>query len=221
VVEDDRRMSALLQQALAEEGHLVAAATDGRTGLSMALCAAFDLIILDVMLPALDGFQVARSLRTAGNATPILMLTARDATADVIRGLDLGADDYLTKPFSFDVLFARVRAVSRRGPIAQPPSMEAAGLRVNPAAREVFREGRRIELTRTEYAILELLVRNAGRIVTRDSLIERVWGNQSEIESNTLDAFVRLLRGKVETPGQPRIIRTVRGVGYLLGGDAK
>jgi DNA-binding response OmpR family regulator len=221
VVEDDRRMSALLEQALNEEGHTVTSAGDGRTALAMADEGAFDLIILDVMLPALDGFQVARSLRAARNATPILMLTARDADADMVRGLDLGADDYLTKPFSFDVLFARVRAVARRGPIPQPVSLEAAGLRADPATREVFRKGRRIDLTRTEYAILELLLRNAGRIVTRDTLIERVWGNDSEIESNTLDAFVRLLRGKVEQSGQPRVIRTVRGVGYTLGGESR
>jgi DNA-binding response OmpR family regulator len=221
VVEDDRRMSALLEQALAEEGHAVTAAADGRTALSIAGCGAFDIIVLDVMLPALDGFQVARSLRSSGDTTPILMLTARDANADVVRGLDLGADDYLTKPFSLDVLFARVRAVARRGPIPRPVALEAAGLHADPATREVFRDGRRIDLTRTEYSILELLLRNAGRIVTRDTLIERVWGCGSEIENNTLDAFVRLLRSKVEEPGRPRIIRTVRGVGYTLGGEAQ
>jgi DNA-binding response OmpR family regulator len=197
----------------------VTLAHEGRIALSMALAAEFDLIILDVMLPGLNGFDIARSLRGQSNATPILMLTARDAAADVVRGLDLGADDYLTKPFSFDVLFARVRAVSRRGPIAQPVSLEVAGLTLNPATREVCRGARRIDLTRTEYAILELLMRNAGRVVTRDSLIERVWGGESDIESNTLDAFVRLLRGKVEESGRPRLIRTVRGVGYTLGGE--
>jgi len=219
VVEDERKMAGLLRQGLTEEGHTVTLAHEGRIALSMALAAEFDLIILDVMLPGLNGFEVARNLRGQSNATPILMLTARDASGDVVRGLDLGADDYLTKPFSFDVLFARVRAVSRRGHTAQPVSLEVAGLTLNPATREVYRGARRIDLTRTEYAILELLMRNAGRVVTRDGLIERVWGGESDIESNTLDAFVRLLRGKVEESGRPRLIRTVRGVGYTLGGE--
>jgi len=201
-----------------EEGHNVTTAGDGRAALSLAP-SGFELIILDVMLPGLDGFQVARLLRDSGDATPILMLTARDAASDIVRGLDCGADDYLTKPFSLNVLFARIRALTRRGSATQGASLKAAGLRVNPDTREVFRGDRRIELTRTEYAILELLLRNAGRIVTRDTLIERVWGNDSEIESNTLDVFVRLLRGKVEEEGQARLIRTVRGVGYTLGGE--
>ena len=219
VVEDDGRMSSLLRQALTEEGHTVTLAANGRTALSLA-SVGFDLILLDVMLPGLDGFQVARSLRGSGDPTPILMITARDAVDDIVRGLDVGADDYLTKPFSLDVLFARVRALGRRQAATQTAALKAAGLRVNPSAREVFRGDRRIELTRTEYAILELLLRNAGRIVTRSTLIERVWGHDSEIESNTLDVFVRLLRGKVEEEGRERIIRTVRGIGYTLGGEA-
>jgi two-component system response regulator MprA len=219
VVEDDGRMSSLLRQALTEEGHTVTLAANGRTALSLASIG-FDIILLDVMLPGLDGLQVARSLRGSGDPTPILMLTARDAVDDIVRGLDVGADDYLTKPFSLDVLFARVRALGRRQGGVQTAPLKAAGLRVNPSAREVFRGDRRIELTRTEYAILELLLRNAGRIVTRSTLIERVWGHDSEIESNTLDVFVRLLRGKVEEEGRERIIRTVRGIGYTLGGEA-
>src|SRR5262249_38512066 len=153
----------------------------------------YDLIILDVMLPGLDGFAVARRLREERNQTPILMLTARDATQDMVKGLDLGADDYLTKPFSFDVLMARVRAVSRRGPIARTVRLECGDLVMDPAAHEVRRGNRSIALTRTEFAILELLLRNAGRVVPRDNLIESVWGSDSDIESNTLDAFVRLL----------------------------
>jgi DNA-binding response OmpR family regulator len=149
------------------------------------------------------------------------MLTARDATQDVIHGLDLGADDYLTKPFSFDVLFARVRAVARRGPIPRGVHLEAGDLTLDEASREVRRRTRRLDLTRTEYSILELLMRNAGRVVGRERLIETVWGHDTDIESNTLDAFVRLLRAKVEHPGEPKLIHTVRGVGYLLrGGDS-
>jgi DNA-binding response OmpR family regulator len=219
VVEDERKMAELLRQGLSEEGHSVTLAAEGRQGLGMAEAGEFDLLILDVMLPGLTGFEIAQRLRAKGNQTPILMLTARDATSDVVEGLNLGADDYLTKPFSFEVLLARVRALGRRGPIPRPVVLKAAGLAVNQGTRDVTRENRRIALTRTEYAILELLLRNAGRVVTRDALIESVWGNDSDIESNTLDAFVRLLRGKVEEPGKPRLIRTIRGVGYSLGGE--
>ena len=177
------------------------------------------MILLDVMLPGLNGFEVAKRLRAKSNQTPILMLTARDATSDVVEGLNLGVDDYLTKPFSFEVLLARVRALVRRGPIPMPVLLKAAGLTVNQGTRDVTRGGRKIALTRTEYSILEMLMRNIGRVVTRDALIEGVWGNDSEIESNTLDAFVRLLRAKVEEPGKQRLIRTIRGVGYSLDGD--
>jgi DNA-binding response OmpR family regulator len=219
VVEDELKMAELLRQGLTEEGHSVTVATDGRHGLELAGAAEFDLIMLDVMLPGMDGFEIARSLRAERNQTPILMLTARDATGDVVQGLNLGADDYLTKPFSFEVLLARVRALGRRGPIPQPVLLTAPGLTLNQGTRDVSRGARKIPLTRTEYSILELLMRNAGRVVTRAALIGSVWGNDSEIESNTLDAFVRLLRAKVEEPGMPRLIRTVRGVGYTLDGE--
>jgi len=219
VVEDEHKMAELLRQGLAEEGHSVTVATEGRQGLAMAEAAEFDLIILDVMLPGLSGFEIAQRLRAKRNQTPVLMLTARDATDDVVKGLNLGADDYLTKPFSFEVLLARVRALGRRGPIPVPVLLKVAGLIVNQGTRDVSRGGRKIALTRKEYSILELLMRNGGRVVTRDALIASVWGNDSEIESNTLDAFVRLLRGKVEEPGKPWLIRTIRGVGYSLGGE--
>ena len=218
VVEDQRRMAELLRQGLTEDGHVVTVAPEGREGLSLAESGGFDLLILDVMLPGVSGFEIARQLRARRNQTPILMLTARDSTHDVVEGLDLGA---LTKPFSFEVLLARVRAVGRRGPIPQPVCLAAAGLAMNQGTREVRRGGRAINLTRTEYAILELLMRNVGRVVTRDALIEGVWGGTSDIESNTLDAFVRLLRAKIEEPGQDRVIRTVRGVGYCLSREAE
>ena len=219
VVEDEPRMAALLRKGLTEEGHAVTVALEGRDGLGMAENGDFDLLLLDVMLPGLSGFEIARSLRARRIQTPILMLTARDEAQDIVEGLDLGADDYLTKPFSFDVLMARVRAVSRRGPVPHPVVLQAAGLSMNPATREVSRGGRPIDLTRTEYAILEMLMRNAGRVLPRDTLIEGVWGAAADIESNTLDAFVRLLRAKVEEPGQARLIRTIRGVGYALNGE--
>jgi two-component system, OmpR family, response regulator MprA len=216
VVEDERRMADLLRQGLSEDGHAVTVALDGREGLAFAEAGAFDLLILDCMLPGMSGLQIAGHLRARRDRTPILMLTARDAASDIVKGLDTGADDYLTKPFSFEVLLARVRAVGRRGPIAQPVVLEAAGLTLHLGTRQVRRGSRKIELTRTEYAILERLMRNAGRVLPREALIESVWGGDSEIESNTLDAFVRLLRGKIEAAGESRVLRTVRGVGYCL-----
>jgi len=216
VVEDERRMADLLRQGLEEEGHSVVLAGNGRDGLEIASSHPFDAIVLDVMLPGLDGFSVARKLRAAHNQTPILMLTARDATHDIVEGLNLGADDYLVKPFSFEVLLARLRAVARRGTIAQPPVLQVADLSLDPSAREVSRAGRRISLTRTEFGLLELLMKRAGRVVTRENLIESVWGFDSEVRSNTLDAFIRLLRDKVDTAGETRMIQTVRGVGYCL-----
>ena len=216
VVEDERRMADLLRRGLEEEGHSVVVAGDGREGLAMAESHAFDAIVLDVMLPGMDGLSVARKLRAARNQTPILMLTARDGANDIIAGLDQGADDYLVKPFSFDVLLARLRAVSRRGPIPQPALLAVLDLSLNPATREVTRGGRRIALTRTEYSLLELLMRRAGRVVPRGSLIEAVWGFDSDVRNNTLDAFIRLLREKVDAPSGTKLIQTVRGVGYSL-----
>ncbi|PYT18834.1 MAG: DNA-binding response regulator [Acidobacteria bacterium] len=216
VVEDDRRMAELLRQGLSEEGHSVTIAVDGRAGLSLAESDPFELLILDVMLPGIDGFSIARRLRSERNQTPILMLTARDTTKDIVEGLNLGADDYLTKPFSFEELFARVRSAGRRGPIPQPVSIQVGDLTLNQGTREVKRGERAITLTRTEYAILEFLMRHAGRVLSRDCLIENVWGGDADIESNTLDAFVRLLRTKIEASGEPKLLQTIRGVGYAL-----
>lgn len=216
VVEDERRMAELLRQGLEEEGHSVVVAANGRDGLAIAESHEFDVIVLDVMLPLMDGFSVARKLRAGRNQTPILMLTARDTRQDVISGLDLGADDYLVKPFAFDVLLARLRAVARRGPIPQPVHYQLKDLTLNPASREVTRKGRRITLTRTEFSLLELLMRRAGRVVPRENLIEAVWGFDSDVRSNTLDAFIRLLRDKVDGGDAPKLIHTVRGVGYCL-----
>src|SRR5580658_7615792 len=182
VVEDERRMAELLRQGLEEEGHSVMLAGNGR---AMAESHAFDAIVLDVMLPGMDGFSMARKLRASRNQTPILMLTARDAIEDMVAGLNLGADDYLVKPFSFDVLLARLRAVSRRGPIPQPVLLQFQDLTLNPASREVSRGTRRLLLTRTEYSLLELLMRRAGRVVTRENLIDAVWGVGSDVRSNT------------------------------------
>ncbi len=219
VVEDERRMAQLLRQGLEEEGHSVVVAGNGKDGLAMAESHPFDAIVLDVMLPEMDGFTVARKLRAARNQTPILMLTARDTSHDLIEGLNIGADDYLVKPFSFDVLLARLRAVSRRGAIPQPVPLQVQDLTLNPASREVIRHGRRISLTRTEYSLLELLMRRSGRVVPRESLIEAVWGFDSDVRSNTLDAFIRLLRDKVDSAAEAKLIHTVRGVGYCVRGE--
>jgi DNA-binding response OmpR family regulator len=221
VVEDEPRMAELLRRGLTEEGHTVVLALDGREGLNIAESEPFDLLMLDVMLPGVDGFAIARRLRLRHNQTPILMLTARDSTHDVVEGLNLGADDYVTKPFSFDELFARVRAAGRRGPAPHSVRLATGDLTLDPGTREVRRGARVISLTRTEFSLLESLMRHSGRVVTRDTLIETIWGGQNDIESNTLDAFMRLLRAKVEGPGEPKLLHTVRGVGFCLRMEVK
>ena len=215
-VEDEAAMADLLRSALSEEGHLVTIATDGQQAVALARTGRFDLLVLDLMLPGMDGFEVARQLRRARIQTPILVLTARDRSQDIVAALDAGADDYLTKPFSLEVFLARVRAVSRRGEIPQPVCLETAGLSLNTATRAVTRAGRPISLTPREYSLLELLMRHKGRVLSRSVIVESIWGFDTEIEENTLDAFIRLLRNKVEVAGAPRLIRTVRGIGYSL-----
>jgi DNA-binding response OmpR family regulator len=216
VVEDERRMADLLKQGLEEEGHSVVVSGRGPDALSIAQHHPFDAIVLDVMLPGMSGLDVARRLRESRVQTPILMLTARDAAEDVIRGLDFGADDYVTKPFSFEVLLARLRAVARRAPISTPLVLKVGELTLDTGAREATRGKRRISLTRTEYGLLELLMRRAGLVVERDHIMETLWGFDSSVESNTLDVFIRLLRGKIDQPGEARLIHTVRGVGYSM-----
>jgi DNA-binding response OmpR family regulator len=215
VVEDERRMATLLARALGEEGHQVVVAVNGLEGFEIARSAAFDLIVLDGMLPGMDGVAVAQRLRDLRDRTPILMLTARDSSADIVRGLDSGADDYLTKPFSLDVLLARVRAVSRRGAIPRLPFLEVGDLRLDPATRRVTRRGEAVSLTPREYSLLELLMRNAGRAVTRDTILESVWGFGASVNENTLEVFIGQLRTKVDGRG-PKLIHTVRGAGYMV-----
>jgi DNA-binding response OmpR family regulator len=215
VVEDEGRMAELLEQALHEEGHQVVLARDGREGFEIARYSPFDVIVLDVMLPGMDGLAVARKLRERGNQTPVLMLTARDAPADIVNGLNSGADDYLTKPFSLDILLARLRAVSRRGAIARPTCLQIADVRLDPASRQVTRGGEALSLTPREYKLIELLMRNPGRAINRETILESVWGFGSDVTENTLEVFVRLLRMKVDTRG-PKLIHTVRGFGYMM-----
>ena len=209
-------MAELLKKGLEEETHRVSVAHDGLEALDLAEAYEFDAIVLDLMLPRLAGFEVARRLRKAGNQTPILILTARDAVPDVVKGLDLGADDYLTKPFSFDEFLARLRAVARRGASPRPACLEVADLALNPATRQVTRGGREIYLTTTEYRLLEFLMRRAGRVVSRDAILNTVWDLEDDVEDNTLDAFIRLLRSKVDKGFERKLIHTVRGTGYCL-----
>jgi DNA-binding response OmpR family regulator len=219
VVEDEVRMVDLLRKGLTEEGHMVTCAFDGAEGLALAKDYEFDVIILDIMMPKLSGYDLAKRLRAQKNRTPILMLTARDSVPDIVQGLDLGADDYMTKPFSFDELIARLRAVKRRALAAEDSHLRVGDLTVDPGSREVLRGEDRISLTRTEYSLLERLMYRSGKVVSRRSLIESVWGFDREIEDNTLDAFMRLLRNKVDMPGRPKLIHTVRGVGYMIRSD--
>ena len=215
VAEDDRRMADLLKRTLTEEGHQAVVAHDGREAFEIAQCSPFDVIVLDVMLPGMSGTAVAKKLREGRNQTPIMMLTARDSASDIVTGLDSGADDYLTKPFSIDVLLARLRAVSRRGVIARPVCLEIADVKLDPASRRVTRAGEQLALTPREYKLLELLMRNPGRAISRDTILESVWGFGSEINENTMEVFMRLLRGKVDTQ-EPKLIHTVRGYGYMM-----
>jgi len=216
IVEDEKRMAELLRKGLEEEGHTVVCAADGIEGLDLSRSYNFDMIILDIMMPRLDGYEMVKRLRADKVPTPILMLTAKDSVQDIVHGLDLGADDYLTKPFSFNELLARLRAVKRRALVPQPTIFRVDDLSLDPTSREVSRAGVRLALTRTEYSLLERLMGRAGKVVPRRLLIESIWGFEREIEDNTLDVFVRLLRSKVDGNGQPRLIHTVRGVGYVI-----
>jgi two-component system response regulator MprA len=209
-------MLELLRRGLTEEGHHVVCASDGSEGWHLAHVYEFDAVVLDIMLPKMNGFELARKLRQEQIATPVVMLTAKDSVPDVVRGLDAGADDYLTKPFSFSELLARLRAVQRRAAARPHNRLQVADLILDPESREVSRAGVSIALTRTEYNLLERLMYRAGKVVPRRTLIESVWGFDRDIEDNTLDAFVRLLRQKIDREGMSKLILTVRGVGYII-----
>lgn len=215
-MEDDQKLARQLQKGLAEQGHSVTLAFDGYGGLHVAESEPFDVFVLDVMLPGMDGFSLVRRLRGAGSVTPILLLTARDTAEDIVMGLDAGGDDYLTKPFSFKVLLARLRALSRRKQVEPSAQMQLADLVLDPDRHEVRRAGVPISLTPREFEFLELLLRNSGRVLTRSRLIEAVWGNERDVENNAVDVFIRQLRTKVEPPGTSKLIHTIRGIGYTL-----
>src|SRR5215469_7936638 len=216
IVEDDRKLAFQLKKGIEEHEHSVTLASNGLEGLEAAREGAFDVLVLDVMLPGLDGFSIVRRLRSSKSSTPILLLTARDAADDIVMGLDAGADDYLTKPFSFKILLARLRALSRRRNVEPTTKLKMSDLVLDPATREVKRCGAAIPLTRTEFVLLEMLMRHAGRVITRTRMIEAVWGHEREIGNNTLDVFIRQVRSKIDPPGSPKLIHTIRGVGYAL-----
>jgi DNA-binding response OmpR family regulator len=209
-------MARLLERALRSEGHSVTLAFDGEQAILCGRSQTLDVILLDVTLPLMDGFAVLRSLRSEQLSTPIIMVTARDSMADIIRGLDLGADDYLTKPFLLDVLLARIRAVSRRGPAVMTESLEFEDLKLNKRTYELLRRDRAVQLTRTEFALLEKLMRNAGLIVTKDARVEAGWGIGADVNESSLYVFVRALRNKIAADGEAQLLHTARGVGYTL-----
>ncbi|MGA9308131.1 MAG: response regulator transcription factor [Candidatus Sulfotelmatobacter sp.] len=213
VVEDERRMLELLRRGLSEEGHTVSCAVDGTEGLQLVRDHDFDLVILDVMMPKMDGFELARSMRVENNLTPVLMLTARDSVPDIVHGLDLGADDYMTKPFSFDELLLRLRAVRKAAVTPRKTQLQIGDLFLDISTRKANRDGRRISLTRTEYQLLERLMLHPGEVVPRELLIA---ASGREMGSNSLDAFMRLLRHKIDCDHRQKLIHTVRGVGYVM-----
>ena len=206
----------MLRRALESEGHSVLLAYDGDRALKLGLAAEFDVILLDIMLPRLDGLTVLRKLREARVQTPVMIVSARDAGPDVVEGLDCGADDYLTKPFELDILLARIRAVARRVPAAQPADLRFQDLKLNPGTYQLQRGDRTVSLTRTEYALLETLIRRAGMVVPREVLIEGGWGRESDVSDANLYFFVRALRSKITQPGESELLHTVRGVGYSI-----
>ena len=212
IVEDETKLAELIARGLREEGHAVDTIGNGEEAVWLAASTPFDAIVLDVMLPGLDGFAVCRRLREKGIWTPVLMLTAREAVEDRVAGLDAGADDYLAKPFSFDELVARLRALLRRAPVERPTRLEVGALRLDPAAHRAWSGEIELDLSAKEFALLELFMRNPGAVLSRDQLLDGAWDLSFERRSNVIDVYVRYLRGKVGRD----TIETVRGVGYRL-----
>jgi DNA-binding response OmpR family regulator len=215
VVEDEKKVAGFLAQGLEAEHYAVEIARDGEEALARVASSEFDLVILDIMLPKRDGLAVLREIRARGLDLPVLLLTARDAVSDKVSGLDLGADDYLTKPFAFVELLARVRALLRRGAPAAP-ELHLADLSLNPATRQVTRAGRRIDLTAKEYALLEFFLRQPGRVLSRPLIAQHVWGVDFDTFTNVIDVYVNYLRRKIDADFEPKLLHTVRGVGYVL-----
>lgn len=213
IAEDKPAMADLLTRALRREGHSVLVANDGQEALELGRCGGCDVMLLDLMLPRVDGFTIIRTLRAERSTTPTLIVSARDAMSDIIEGLDSGADDYLTKPFALGVLLARVRALSRRLPVSTPANLVFEDLVLDRSTHEIRRNGRTTALTRTEFALLDLLMRRVGSIVTHDALIHAGWGFEGNANESTLYVFIRMLRAKI---GEPQLLKTARSVGYTM-----
>jgi heavy metal response regulator len=219
VVEDEKKVSSFIKKGLEEEGYAVDVASDGETGLQMALDRVHDLIILDIQLPKRDGLSLLHELRKEKVTTPVLLLTVRATIEDKVLGLDAGADDYLTKPFAFQELVARIRALLRRGPEGKPAALQVADLTLDPARRLVFRDSRRIDLTAKEFALLDYFMRNPGRVLTRTMIAEHVWDYDFDSMTNVIDVYVNYLRKKIDSDQEQKLIHTIRGVGYMLKAD--
>jgi two-component system, OmpR family, response regulator len=220
IVEDEAKLAGLLRRGLREEGHSIDVTPRGEDALWMAQAVAYDAIVLDVMLPGLDGIAVCRRLRADGVWSPVLILTARDGVDDRVSGLDAGADDYLVKPFSIEELLARLRALTRRGAPERPTVLEVGDLRLDPATHEVWRGSSRLDLSPKEFALLEAFMRRSGEVLSRTQLLEYAWDFAYENRSNVVDVYVRYLRDKIDRPFGRDTIETVRGVGYRLRRDA-
>lgn len=222
VVEDEHRIAQAIKEGLEEEGYAVDVEYDGKSGYSTASAGSkdYDVILLDVMMPAMNGYEVAAKLRSEKNHTPILMLTAKDQARDIIKGLDTGADDYLAKPFSFDVLLARIRALLRRPAGSLGETLTVGDLSLDLTTKQVVRNGHEIHLTSKEYAILEYLMRNAGRVLSKDSIITHVWNFDADVLPNNVEVFITFLRSKIDKPFGSPLLHTVRGFGYKVSADA-
>lgn len=220
IVEDEAKMARLIRQGLRREGYIADVAGRGEDALSMADATPYDAIILDLMLPGIDGFEVCRRLREQEVWTPVLILTAREAVSDRVAGLDSGGDDYLVKPFAYAELLARLRALVRRGPLERPTQLVVGDLRLDPATHEAWRGDREVELSAKEFAILELFMRRPGEVFSRHQLLQHAWDYEHGARSNVVDSYVRLLRNKIDKPFGIESIETVRGAGYRLREDA-
>ena len=216
IVEDKRSLATMLRTSLEEKGHTIVLAFDGEEGLAQAETDLFDVMVLDIMLPRIDGHEVIRRLRRGGHLLPVLALTARDTVADIVAALDLGIDDYLTKPFAMAEFLARLRAVARKGPVVNRVRVQVGDLVLDPESGQISRGGVPLVLTRRQFALLEYLMRRAGHVLPREALLERVWSDNPDISANTLEVFVRALRIKIDTDREQSLIETVRGVGYRM-----
>jgi two-component system, OmpR family, copper resistance phosphate regulon response regulator CusR len=216
LIEDEPKTRSYLQKGLVEEGFVVDVAIDGHIGLHLARSIGFDLIILDVLLPSLDGWDIVRAIRQSGQQTLIMFLTARDAVPDRVKGFELGADDYLVKPFAFSELLARIRSLLRRAPVRQVEALRVADLEIDLLRHRAVRNGRRLDLTAKEFQLLSLLIRRAGETLSRTVIAEAVWDMNFDSDTNVVDVHVRRLRAKVDDPFECKLIRTIRGSGYVL-----